>query len=144
MWPEFKKPEPKPVGTFHLAEDVEYTQHYETASWWKKHAVKAGSYPIVKSTDHGTNYWYLVRLPSVVGNSAFGRNRYEANRDKGQSGTYHLQFDAYQVANFVGEGKVTLNEDWEVETVGKYGPECGKLAEKPIVRVKPAGSPFQG
>ena len=59
------------IGTFHQAEPVTYTEHYECAAWFQEHHVAAGDYEINACYYQG-QWYFLANLPSVKGNSDFG------------------------------------------------------------------------
>ena len=90
----------KEIGTYTLEKDEIFTNTYETAAWYQKVLVKAGTYPV--TTD---GYWVFVKLPGTItedyfqslycGNS-FGKP-YDVHQNKGQNSDHNIQLNRWFV-----------------------------------------------
>jgi hypothetical protein len=93
------------IGTYRVAEPTKFTQHYETAAWYRNIEVQPCEVPARLTLQEGRAEWIGATVKGkVVGSdftSLFGGLRVGAgkvNEDVGEDAEYHVSARSYEVA----------------------------------------------
>lgn len=113
------------VGVYVLAADQTFTKNdYETASWWKKIAVKAGEHPVYLTHWYGNRWTFVVEFSGIEVDqyfpSSYGGVPYTSGREPESNGkpeVYRITWDSYVMSRGLLENEpwiqpVTLNPEW--------------------------------
>lgn len=117
------------VGELTIRQAHVFTNHYETASWYRKVRVEPSSWPIVVVD----NFWFVARMKGIVESSYFierlgaSYGPPKIDEDKGRPATTGLQWRDFDLGQIVGgarpcpgDGVVTLEDGWRVLEIGAY------------------------
>lgn len=84
------------VGTVTLDKEREFTRHYETASWWTKIRVEAGTYPVFLYKAEGYRR-YVLALLNGVNSGSFFQSRLGASYGKAQRDEHIGEFEKHSI-----------------------------------------------